>query len=145
MLEDITCLSQIAAAHPLRRQHIEAHSRRIRQPSEKPGGGGHQPHRRRLGRTQTTHHSCVDVLHDNGGELCHNSRPTELQRQGQLLTGGQRCTCAQQSQMIRFQGRTSKSLFSDFTIEMRFYQLRLRTFQDGIQPEAAPVTAKEHP
>lgn len=59
---------------------------------------------------------CVDVLHDNGGELCHNSRPTELQRQGQLLTGGQRCTCAQQSQMIRFQGRTSKSLFSDFTI-----------------------------
>jgi hypothetical protein len=47
--------------------------------------------------------------------------------------------------MIRFQGRTSKSLFSDFTIETRFYQLRLRTFQDGIQPEAAPVTAKRAP
>lgn len=105
----------------------------------------HTPDSPQRGAASHASGSCVDVLHDNGGELCHNSRPTELQRQGQLLTGGQRCTCAQQSQMIRFQGRTSKSLFSDFTIEMRFYQLRLRTFQDGIQPEAAPVTAKEHP
>ena len=110
LLEDIAGLGQAAAAYPLGRQHIEAHSRRIRQLSEEPGGGGHQPHRRRLGRTQTAHHSCIDILHDDGGELCHNGRPTELQRQGQLLTGSQRRAGAQLSQGIRFQGRTSRSV-----------------------------------
>ncbi|CDB10212.1 unknown [Bacteroides sp. CAG:633] len=86
----------VAGSDPM--GHLNGKCRRSSRayPGEKPGRCRHQPNGSRCFGSQTADHRRIDILHDDGRQLRNNRRNTELHRQAQLLSQGQRLTIADQ-------------------------------------------------